>query len=143
VNRLTHTPRQKMKTVSATTAATTAACFVLIALLSFLPFREKQLLHTKGPLHLWFHFAAFGTAAVLLGRHGRSMRHSLHLILTTIAFGLSIEMGEHLLFRGPLEWVDVLADSAAAILGALAVGIGRHFSPGENRVTGKADLISG
>jgi hypothetical protein len=48
------------------------------------------------------------------------MRGRILFFVFALIFGFGIEIGEHLLFQGPLEWKDVLVDAMGVICGTVA-----------------------
>jgi hypothetical protein len=101
-----------------------------IAILSFLPSSDKRILHTHGKYHSWGHLLAFSIVAFLLARMASSLRQRMLLFAGSLIFGLGIEVGEHLVFRSPLEWKDVLVD-AMGVVGGMLIGV--LSSPVEER----------
>ena len=97
------------------------ACLVVpaIAILSFLPGHDKHLLHTRGKYHSWGHFLAFSAVGYVAARMAGSPRTRALLFIGAVIFGFGIEFAEHLIFRGALEWKDVLIDAAGVIGGTL------------------------
>lgn len=97
------------------------ACVVVpaIAILSFLPNSSKQIFHTRGRFHSWGHLLAFSVIAYLVARSARSLRGRILFFIASVIFGVGIEVGEHLVFKSPLEWKDVLVDAAGVIGGTL------------------------
>jgi hypothetical protein len=91
-----------------------------VAVLSFLPGEDKHALHTRGRFHSWGHLLAFATVAFLVAGTTRSMRGRIFFFVFALIFGFGIEIGEHLLFQGPLEWKDVLVDALGVICGTVA-----------------------
>lgn len=89
-----------------------------IGVLSFLSPRTKVLLHTKGRLHSWGHLFAFGIAAFALLSTSRSRQTRILLLFATLMFGLLIEVGQHVVYRTPLEISDMLVDALGVLLGA-------------------------
>ena len=97
------------------------ACMAILALLilSFLPRRDKQLLHTEGKWHSLGHLVALGAIAYVVARIARTARGRWLLFLASLSLGIAIEVGEHLVFRNQLEWKDILIDAAGVVLGTL------------------------
>jgi hypothetical protein len=99
-----------------------ALAFVLIssvASLSFLPYESKQVLHTRGRFHSWGHLLVFSVIAYLVARVARSLRARVLLFVIALAFGFGIEVTEHLVFHGVLEWKDVAVDALGVAGGTL------------------------
>lgn len=48
-----------------------------------------------------------------------SLRARLLLFAGSLVFGLGIEFAEHLVYRSPLEWKDVLVDAMGVVGGTL------------------------
>jgi hypothetical protein len=90
-----------------------------VAIVSFLPIGDKYLLHTRGRFHFWGHLLAFFVVAYIAARISRSTYTRVLLFLGSLAFGLGIEVGEHLVFGSVLEWKDVLVDSLGVVGGTL------------------------
>ena len=97
------------------------ACVAVLALLilSFLPQRDKQWLHTEGKWHSLGHLVALGAIAYVATRISHTRRGRLLLFLASLGLGIAIEVGEHLVFRNQLEWKDILMDATGVVLGTL------------------------
>jgi hypothetical protein len=97
------------------------ACLVVpgIALFSFLPGRQKQILHTHGRFHSWGHLVCFLVVSYIAARTTKSLRGRLVMFLCSLVLGFGIEAGERLLFKTAMEWKDVLVDAAGVIAGTL------------------------
>jgi len=90
-----------------------------IAIVSFLPGSDKRALHTSGRLHSLGHLVAFSVVGYVAGRISLSLRVRVLVFLGALIFGLGIEIGEHLVFHGGLEWKDVLVDAVGVVCGTL------------------------
>ena len=90
-----------------------------ITLLSFLPSRDKQILHTHGRYHSWGHLLVFCVIGFILTRAARTERMRMLLFIAAMVFGFGIEIGEHLVFTSPLEWKDVFVDVTGVVGGTL------------------------
>jgi hypothetical protein len=97
------------------------ACLFVPAILviSFLPYGDKHLLHTRGRYHSWGHLIAFSAIAFIAAGTARSLRGRILLFLASLLLGLGIEIGEHFVYQGALEWKDVLVDTIGVIGGTL------------------------
>lgn len=81
-------------------------------------------LHTTGRFHALGHVLVF-VVMTFLGLKGvRSTRGRVLLFLGLLLFGFGLEFGEHVVFKGEIEWKDVLSDSAGVLAGALMAGLG-------------------
>jgi hypothetical protein len=90
-----------------------------VVALSFLPPQDKVELHTKGHFHYIGHAAVFGGLAVLLIGTARTGRGRLFAYVAALGSGFVIEFAQHLIYSEPVEWTDVLVDSAAVVLASL------------------------
>ena len=99
-----------------------------VAILSFLPAGDKRALHTTGRFHSLGHFLVFLFVAYIAGRASRSAAMRMLLFVGVLVFGAGLEVAEHLMYGAPVEWSDVVVDSAGVFVGSLiALGDG----PGE------------
>lgn len=90
-----------------------------VGMLSF--FTEgKKILHTHGQYHSLLHLLAFALLAFVLVRAGRNDKQRRWFFIAAMVLGFAIEVGEHLVFHGPLEWKDVFMDVTGAVGGTLA-----------------------
>jgi uncharacterized membrane protein YidH (DUF202 family) len=90
-----------------------------VSIVSFLPLADKERLHSKGRLHSWGHLAVFLVVGFVAARTVNSFWARTAVFTGAILFGFAIEVGEHLAFRGALEWKDVLVDALGVIAGTL------------------------
>jgi len=67
--------------------------------------------------HLIAHAIAFGVPALLLARARLSSGWVLLICALSLAGG--IEMAQHLIYRNPFEWHDLIADVLGTVLGIL------------------------
>jgi VanZ family protein len=97
------------------------ACFVLtgVSFVSFLPVAGKRALHTEGRLHAGLHFVVFSVVGFVVFRAARSRAARIAAFAGAVLFGLAIEVGEHLVYRGDMEWKDVLVDTIGVVVGTL------------------------
>ena len=110
--------------------AASGVCLIgLLAVLSFLPLRDKLALHTKGRFHDGGHVLAFGVLALTLLQAARSARMRWLLLGGVLLFGWGIETAQHLAYGEPLERGDIWLDAAGAILGALLALAVRERAP--------------
>ena len=100
---------------------TALACFVFpaVVVVSFLPNKDKHLLHTRGRYHSLGHFVVFCVVAYVASRSARSLQARLIVFGLSLVLGLGIEVAEHLVFHAAMEWKDVLVDAAGVIGGTL------------------------
>ena len=108
----THGPRN---------ASLVLACLVVagVSFVSFLPVAGKRALHTEGRLHVGLHFVVFSVVGFVVFRVARSRVARVAAFVGAVLFGLAIEVGEHLVYRGGMEWKDVLVDTIGVIVGTL------------------------
>ena len=92
-----------------------------LLLVSFLPLRYKQALHTRGYLHSPAHLIGFALLAYLALKvtHTLSQRSFAVFFLAILAVG--IEVSQHRQIAEPMEWGDVLLDLAGLVLGCVLV----------------------
>jgi hypothetical protein len=93
--------------------------FPALILLSFLSPGEKSALHTTGRFHISGHLLAFTVLAYIVARTSRSVRVRMALFLACLLCGVAIEVGEHLVYRSTLEWIDMLADGGGVLIGTV------------------------
>jgi hypothetical protein len=94
-----------------------------VAVVSFLPGRDKHRLHTSGRFHSLGHLLVFSVVGFVLARTTHSRRTRIILFIGALMLGLAIEWGEHLVFKSPLEWKDVLVDGFGVVCGTLLAAI--------------------
>jgi hypothetical protein len=99
--------------------ALAAVVVAAVSFVSFLPTADKRVLHSEGRLHYWGHLVVFSVVGYVASRTARSPWGHIVVFLSAVIFGLGIEIGEHLVFRSPLEWKDVLVDAFGVIAGTL------------------------
>jgi len=109
---------------------TALACVVFpaVVLVSFLPDKDKHLLHTRGRFHSLGHFVVFCVVAYVASRSARSLQARLVVFGASLVLGFGIEVAEHLVFHAAMEWKDVLADAAGVIGGTLIAILSRPDS---------------
>lgn len=102
-------------------ASLVLACLVVagVSFVSFLPVRGKRALHTEGRLHVGLHFVVFSAVGFVLFRAANSWTARIAAFAGAVLFGFLIEEGEHLVYRGGMEWKDVLIDTVGVIVGTL------------------------
>jgi glycopeptide antibiotics resistance protein len=110
------------------------ASFVIALVLfgSFLPVAGKRALHTEGRFHISLHFAVFSIVGFVVFRVARSRAARAAAIAGAVLFGFLIEEGEHLVFRGGLEWKDVLVDAIGVVVGTLLALLTARREPATN-----------
>ena len=99
--------------------ALAGAAIASLTVLSFLPLKDKLVLHTKGRLHFWGHGIIFGVIAFLVISVGASRKTRLTLFAGLLLLGWGIEYMQHVVNREALERSDVLVDFAGVCLGSL------------------------
>jgi len=97
----------------------------IISVISFLPGSEKHILHTRGRFHPLGHLLAFASLGYLTVMTPKAFRTRLLLIAGLFLFAFGIEIGEHFVFMGALEWPDVLTDFAGVFIGILLAFLSR------------------
>ena len=90
-----------------------------LCVLSFAGERAKQVLHTAGKFHLVGHLFAFAMIELLFVTGVRSLRSRWMWTLAFILLGCAIEVGQHLVFQQPTEYIDIGADCLGVLLGLL------------------------
>ena len=110
---------QKTKQARRASLALPVFLVTAVALISFMPGKGKYLLHTTGRFHSWGHLIAFVIVSFVAARISHSRRAKVLLFFSAIFFGLATEFGEHLLYRSPMEWKDVLVDTLGVCCGTL------------------------
>ena len=113
------TRREKAQRGSSLFLALASILIPAITLLSFLPSKDKQLLHTHGRYHSWGHLLVFCVIGFILTRAARTERMRMWLFIAAMLFGFGIEIAEHLVFLSPLEWKDVFMDVTGVVGGTL------------------------
>jgi len=66
--------------------------------------------------HRLTHYVAFAGAAVLLLWVSPSRRQEILRAGFAFLLGLSLELAQHLLYRNPVEWRDIVDDALAVLL---------------------------
>jgi hypothetical protein len=89
------------------------------AILLSLSMRGRMMLHTEGPLHLWYHLALFILLGALAIRSSTKPPVRVGLLICLAMLGLGIEYMEALRYGGSLEWYDVRTDTAGVAIGAI------------------------
>jgi VanZ family protein len=97
------------------------ASFVVagVAFVSFLPVAGKRALHTEGRLHVGLHLVVFSVVGFVVFHAARSRAARIAAFVGAVLFGFLIEVGEHLVYGGAMEWKDVLMDTVGVIVGTL------------------------
>lgn len=90
-----------------------------IAFASFLPGHVKHLIRSRGPLHDWYHLAAFAALSVLLCRTTNNPSRWLTYAAWAFLLGCSIEVAEAAYRYAELEWADIVCDGVGVLLGLL------------------------
>jgi len=90
---------------------------VAVAVLSFLPWKYKAFLHTKGEVHLWGHFVVFGVTGLLLFRRRGPISREATRLLGILVFACTIEITQGIIYRLPLEWWDIMTDMFGIAVG--------------------------
>jgi hypothetical protein len=103
---------------------------LLIIALSFLPMRAKLELHIEGSArsHYAAHLLAFfgltlGVAAALHRTEDVVWRS----VALCCAFGVTLEVIEHMIFHAPFEGRDVFVDCVAALAAGCLFGVVRRW----------------
>ncbi len=107
---------------------------LVIVVLSLVPIRVKDLLHTRGHWHFAFHFAAFFASAVLFCWSSRGRRNRATLSSGLFLLALTVEWLEVVLYHARFEWEDVAMDAAGVIAGWLVAEAWRN---GREKMTGQ------
>lgn len=99
------------------------AAVVGFIVLSFLPPEIKNLYRstnpqTAGMVHILYHLLAFGTLAAGLMSLSQGRRQRLGLLSGAVAFGIGLEIAQHVMSGAPLEWWDMRDDAIGVALGA-------------------------
>ena len=89
------------------------------AILFSLSTRGKLMLHTMGPMHVWYHLALFILLGILAMRSSTKPGIRAGLLICLLMLGLSIESIEALRYHIPLEWYDVRTDTSGVAIGAI------------------------
>jgi len=111
-----------------------ASCVVsAVSFVSFLPVAGKRALHTEGRFHVGLHLVAFGAVGFVVFHAARSRAARIAAFAGAVLLGLAIEVGEHRVFRGPMEWKDVLTDTAGVIAGTLLAALAASRSGHPNK----------
>jgi hypothetical protein len=71
--------------------------------------------------HRVVHWCAFGSTALLLLLSARTHLQRVVATLSVATLGLMLELMQHYIYGGPIEWVDAWDDAAAAAA-VLAIG---------------------
>jgi hypothetical protein len=108
--------------------ATVAQVSVLI-FGSLLPQKAKHAIGTQGIWHRPVHLVLFATTAFTA--RPAFARHPFLTPVLLIAFALSLELAEHLLYFNLFEWNDVRDDVIGIAVGLLLSRVGRRQSVGE------------
>jgi hypothetical protein len=84
-----------------------------------------------GPIHHFAHFLGFGVLTFLLTiAYGNRDRISLWPAVVVFAFGFTIELLQHWVYRMPIEWRDVSDDGMSAVAVAALYQIFRSMTRG-------------
>jgi ethanolamine transporter EutH len=90
-----------------------------VAIVSFLPGRDKRALHSQGRFHAWGHLVVFSVVGYVAASVAQSRRARVLAFCAALVFGAAIEVGEHLVFGNSLERKDILVDALGVIAGTL------------------------
>jgi hypothetical protein len=96
-----------------------AIAITCAAILLSLSTRGRLMLHTEGPLHIWYHLALFILLGILAIRCSARPSVRLALLGAAALLGLSIEALEAFRYAIHIEWYDVRTDTTGVILGAI------------------------
>ena len=119
---LTDGSLERAKTRSTDKRLPTEMRYGLLAALGVLSFageHTKQVLHTEGRFHLVGHVFAFAMIELLFVTGVRSLRSRLMWTGAFVLLGCVIEVGQHLVFQQPTEYIDIGADSLGVVFGLL------------------------
>ena len=116
--------------------ALACAAIASLTVLSFLPLKDKIVLHTKGRLHFWGHGVIFGVIAFLVISIGASRKTRLAFFAGLLLLGWSIEYMQHVVNHEALERSDVLVDFAGVCLGSLLARLVGAYQQRTSRTIG-------
>ena len=102
---------------------TALLCIATLTMLSFLPSKEKHVLHTKGRLHGPGHLMAFLLTTLVLLRLARSRRTQVLVLLVLAVLGPAFEYVQSVRDGFGVEWHDIVVDLLGVTLGALLVAL--------------------
>jgi hypothetical protein len=125
-------PAHRRSREKAVSIAFASAVILAVAIVSFLPGNDKYFLHTHGRYHSWGHLLAFSVIGFGVARIAHSFRGRVLFLFSALLLGLAIEYVEHVAYRNPLEWKDVLVDALGVLCGTLLAILMAH----EGRVRG-------
>jgi len=108
-----------MRLPSQRTSLRLAIAIICAAILLSLSTRGRLMLHTMGPLHLWYHLALFILLGILAMRSSAKPAVRVCLLLCLTMLGLGIESIEAFRYHIPLEWYDVRTDIGGIAIGGL------------------------
>ncbi len=89
--------------------------------LSFLPPGIKHVLHTRGVLHPWYHLFAFAALTFIFLRNAKTVRARLLCTAGAVLMGCGTEFAQSLVYRYPVERLDVVADTVGVLCGVLFI----------------------
>ncbi len=89
---------------------------LLVAVGSLMPEAAKRALGTNASVlwHQCYHFASFGSAALILSLIAPTAPKRVAAFLSVVALGLLLESLQHAIWHNPMEWWDVRDDALAA-----------------------------
>ena len=104
----------------------TPATFLMFAgaavpALSFLPPGVKHALHTRGVLHPWYHLAVFAALTFVFLRSAHTPRARLLCVAGALLMGSGTEFMQSIVYRYPVEQLDIVADTLGVACGVLSV----------------------
>ena len=97
--------------------------------LSFLPPGVKHMLHTRGVLHPWYHLVAFAALTFVFLRSARTARMRLLCIAGAALMGCGTEFVQSIVYRYPVERLDIVADTAGVVCGVWLMVLTRLRMP--------------
>jgi len=91
-------------------------------------YRLGAILETIGLAHIATHFGVFAVLGILLMLSFDTTSVRLLGLCMGVALGFTTELYEHLVFHGPMEYVDVLVDALGVVAGAAVLLVMRGRS---------------
>ena len=102
---------------------TALLCIAGLTMVSFLPSKEKHVLHTKGRLHGPGHLLAFFLTTFILLRLARKRSTRVLVMVVLAVLGPAFEIVQSIRDGYGVEWHDVFVDLLGVALGALVLAL--------------------